>query len=68
LLSGAVFVEAVFGWNGTGKLMVEALNGRDLPVIMGCVLFLSVVFVVLQALVDAAYGFLDPRANRTFTA
>jgi peptide/nickel transport system permease protein len=48
--------------------MVEALNGRDLPVIMGCVLFLSVVFVVLQALVDAAYGFLDPRANRTFTA
>ena len=41
---------------------------RDLPVIMGCVLFLSVVFVVLQALVDAAYGFLDPRANRTFTA
>ena len=68
LLSGAVFVEAVFGWNGTGKLMVEALNSRDLPVIMGCVLFLSVVFVVLQALVDAAYGFLDPRANRTFTA
>jgi peptide/nickel transport system permease protein len=68
LLSGAVFVEAVFGWNGTGKLMVEALNGRDLPVIMGCVLWLSVVFVVLQAVVDVLYGFLDPRANRTFTA
>lgn len=62
LLSGAVFVEAVFGWNGTGKLMVDALNGRDLPVIMGCVLWLSVLFVLLQAGVDVLYRYLDPRA------
>ena len=63
LLSGAVFVEAVFGWNGTGKLMVDALNGKDLPVVMGCVLLLSTVFVFLQSFVDVMYRLLDPRAR-----
>ena len=61
LLAGAVFVETVFGWRGSGKLMVDALEGRDFPVVMGSILALSLVFVLLQALVDWLYRVVDPR-------
>ncbi len=61
LLAGAVFVETVFGWRGAGKLMVDALEGRDFPVVMGAILALSLVFVVLQAIVDWLYRVVDPR-------
>ncbi|CAI8308482.1 MAG: Dipeptide transport system permease protein DppB [Owenweeksia sp. TMED14] len=61
LFSGAVFVESVFGWNGTGKMMVDALESRDFPVVMGCVLSLSAVFVVIQWFVEISYRWIDPR-------
>ncbi len=61
LLAGAVFVEYVFAWNGIGKEMVDALNKMDLPVVMGIVLFISVLFVIINIIVDIIYGFLDPR-------
>ena len=63
LLAGAVFVEIIFGWNGMGKLLVEALNTRDMPVTMGCVLVIAAVFVVITTLVDIAYAILDPRVR-----
>jgi peptide/nickel transport system permease protein len=63
LLAGAVFVETVFGWRGAGKLMVDALEGRDFPVVMGSILALSLIFVLLQALVDWLYGVVDPRVK-----
>ena len=63
LLAGAVFVEIIFGWNGMGKLLVEALNTRDLPVTMGCVLVIAAIFVIITTLVDIAYAFLDPRVR-----
>jgi peptide/nickel transport system permease protein len=63
LLAGAVFVEIIFGWNGMGKLLVEALNTRDLPVTMGCVLVIATIFVIITTLVDIAYAFLDPRVR-----
>lgn len=66
LLAGAVFVEIIFGWNGMGKLLVEALNTRDLPVTMGCVLVIAFVFVVLTTLVDVIYAILDPRVRAEF--
>lgn len=61
LLAGAVFVEIIFGWNGMGKLLVEALNTRDLPVTMGCVMIIAGIFVILTTLVDVLYAILDPR-------
>lgn len=61
LLAGAVFVEFIFGWNGIGKLTVTALENYDLPVVMGIVLFISVVFIVLNILADLLNGILDPR-------
>lgn len=61
LLAGAVFVEIIFGWNGMGKLLVESLNTRDLPITMGCVLIIAFVFVFITTLVDVLYALLDPR-------
>lgn len=62
LLAGAVFVEFVFGWKGLGFLLFDALEQQDLPVVMGGVLVVSFVFVCVNALTDAAYRWVDPRA------
>lgn len=64
LLAGAVFVEYIFGWNGLGKLLVEALNQLDLPVVMGSVLLIGATFVCLNLVVDLAYAWLDPRLRK----
>jgi len=63
MLAGAVFVEYIFGWNGLGKEIVEALNTLDLPVIMGAVLTIATAFVILTILVDLIYAYLDPRVK-----
>ncbi|MFN3641022.1 MAG: ABC transporter permease subunit, partial [Flavobacterium sp.] len=61
MLAGAVFVEYIFGWNGLGKEIVEALNQMDLPVIMGAVLVIAFAFVIINILVDLIYVWLDPK-------
>ena len=61
MLAGAVFVEYIFGWNGLGKEIVDALNTLDLPVIMGAVLVIATLFIAINILVDLIYGWLDPR-------
>jgi peptide/nickel transport system permease protein len=61
MLAGAVFVEYVFGWNGLGKEIVNALNTLDLPVIMGAVLIIATIFVILNIFVDLLYAYLNPK-------
>ncbi len=61
LLAGAFFVENVFAYNGLGQVTVTALLNFDIPVVLGCVIFTSVVFVVINIVVDVLYTFLDPR-------
>jgi len=61
MLAGAVFVEYVFGWNGLGKEIVNALNNLDLPVIMGAVLLIASIFVIINIIVDIIYTFLNPK-------
>lgn len=61
MLAGAVFVEYIFGWNGLGKQIVEALNQLDLPVVMGAVLVIGLTFVLINIIVDILYAWLDPR-------
>ena len=63
LLAGAVFVEYIFGWNGLGKEIVNALNNLDLPVIMGSVLIIAFMFIIINILVDMIYAWLDPRVK-----
>ena len=61
MLAGAVFVEYIFGWNGLGKEIVDALNTLDLPIIMGAVLIIATLFVFINIIVDLMYGWLDPK-------
>jgi peptide/nickel transport system permease protein len=60
LLAGAVFIEYIFGWNGIGKLTVNALENYDLPVVTGIVLIISIVFVVLNIVANIINGLLVP--------
>ena len=63
MLAGAVFVEYIFGWNGLGKEIVNALNTLDLPVIMGAVLVIAIVYITINIFVDIIYAWLDPRVR-----
>ena len=63
MLAGAVFVEYIFGWNGLGKEIVDALNTLDLPIIMGAVLVIATLFVIINILVDFVYKWLDPKVK-----
>ena len=61
MLAGAVFVEYIFGWNGIGKEIVYALQTLDLPVIMGAVLIISIIFIIINIFVDIFYKIMDAR-------
>ena len=61
LLAGSVFVEYIFGWNGIGKELVNSLNNLDVPVVMGIVLLVSLIFVFVNIVVDYLYSIIDPR-------
>ncbi len=61
LLAGAFFVESVFTYNGLGQITVTALLNFDIPVVLGCVLFTALVFVLMNIVVDVLYAVLDPR-------
>ena len=61
LLTGAILVEAVFSWPGIGTLLVEALNARDYPLVQGCILFISIIYMLMTLISDILYAFLDPR-------
>lgn len=63
LLAGAVFIEYVFDWKGLGVVIVEALGKYDFPVVMGSVLFVSIILIIINILVDIVYGLLDPRVR-----
>jgi len=63
LLAGSFFVEYVFGYNGLGKVTVDALEMSDFPVIIGSILFIAFIFVVINILVDIIYVWIDPRVK-----
>ena len=63
LLAGAFFIEYIFNWHGIGKLTVDALLTADFPVVMGSVLFIALIFVIVNTLADILYGVLDPRVR-----
>jgi peptide/nickel transport system permease protein len=64
LLGGAVITEVVFDWPGLGQLLVESIQRRDYPVVQGVILVIATAYVVVNALTDWLYGWLDPRVRR----
>ncbi|GAA5502922.1 dipeptide transport system permease protein DppB [Deinococcus xinjiangensis] len=61
LIGGAVFLESIFSWPGTGQLYLDAIDARDYPMIMGTTLVLAAVILLANLLTDLAYGLIDPR-------
>ena len=64
ILAGAILVETVFSWPGMGRLMFEGILRRDYPLIMGILIFSSVMVIIANLLTDILYGVLDPRIRR----
>ena len=66
LLGGAVVVEIVFGLPGFGNTIVSAIKAKDVPIVMGAILFLSVTFMLIMLIVDIIYAFIDPRVKAQY--
>lgn len=64
LIGGALIVEIIFALPGIGRLLVGAIYGRDFIMVQGCILFITVAYVIVNALVDLCYAVLDPRIRR----
>jgi ABC-type dipeptide/oligopeptide/nickel transport system permease component len=62
-LNGAVLTETIFGWDGIGRFTMDGIIKRDYPVIMGCIIIGTVVFVLINLAVDILYHYLDPRVR-----
>lgn len=63
MLAGSVFVEYIFGWNGLGKEIVNSLNTLDVPVLIGSVITIAMIFIIINIFVDIIYSWLDPRVK-----
>lgn len=63
LMNGAIVTETIFAWPGIGRLMIDAVNARDFPVVQAGVFVTAAMFVVGNLLVDLTYGLLDPRIS-----
>jgi ABC-type dipeptide/oligopeptide/nickel transport system permease component len=61
LLAGAVLTETVFAWPGIGTWLVDAIESRNYPVLQGGILFVALVFVLVNLLVDISYAIINPR-------
>jgi len=65
LIGGAVFLETIFSWPGTGQLYLDAIDARDYPMIMGTTLVLAAVILLANLVTDLLYGLIDPRIRYT---
>ena len=61
VLTGTIITETIFAWPGVGRLLIQSVGFRDYPLVQGCILFIAVVYVTMNLLVDMAYAWLDPR-------
>ena len=66
LLGGAVLTETIFSISGVGRLMVDSIKSQDFPVVQGAVLFIAVIFSVVNLLVDIMYAYVDPRIRSQY--
>jgi ABC-type dipeptide/oligopeptide/nickel transport system permease component len=63
LLAGTIVTETIFSWPGIGRLTVQAISSRDYPLLQGCILVISVSYVIVNLLTDLLYSFIDPRVR-----
>ncbi len=65
-IGGAVVTETVFSWPGVGKLVVESIGRRDIPMVLGCIVLITVCICIVNLLVDLLYAFVDPRIKAQY--
>jgi len=63
LLAGTIVTETIFSWPGIGRLTVQAISARDYPLLQGCILVISLSYVLVNLLTDAIYSIVDPRVR-----
>ena len=66
LLGGSVLTETVFAWPGIGRYVIESIKSQDIPSVLGCVVTLSIMFTIVNVLVDILYAFVDPRIKAQY--
>ena len=65
-IAGSVVVETVFAWPGVGRMAADAVRQRDVTTVLGCVIMTSILFVVVQIIIDLLYAFVDPRIKARY--
>lgn len=66
LMSGAVLTETIFAWPGIGRMLVEAINNKDFPLVQGTIMTFALTYALVNLVVDVLYAFLDPRLRTTY--
>lgn len=66
LLGGAMLTETIFSWPGLGRLMVDSITSKDIPMVLGAVIFMATMFSFVNLFVDILYAFLDPRIKSQY--
>ncbi|MFA5577264.1 MAG: ABC transporter permease [Tissierellaceae bacterium] len=66
LLGGAILTETVFSWPGIGRLMVESINRKDIPMVLGTIIVFAVGFSIVNLIVDILYAYIDPRIKANY--
>ncbi len=61
LLNGSIVVETIFGWPGIGNLIVVAIDKKDFMTVQGCMLFIPLIYIAVNLVVDISYRYIDPR-------
>lgn len=67
LLAGSVLTESVFGLPGIGRLTIQSIQARDIPMVLGCIIVFTLCFSVINLIVDILYGFVDPRIKAQYS-
>ncbi|MCL1995266.1 MAG: ABC transporter permease [Defluviitaleaceae bacterium] len=67
LLTGTVIVEQVFAWPGIGSLMIQSILARDFPMVLGCMVLFTLIFAIINLIVDLAYAYVDPRIRAQYS-
>ena len=62
-MTGAIMIETIFSWPGIGRLIVDAINNNDFELIQGTVLFMAILYVFVNLVVDIAYLYLNPKVS-----
>ena len=67
LLGGSVLTETIFSWPGVGRFVVESISNKDIPSVLGSIVMLSILFTLVNLIVDILYVYLDPRIKSGYS-